>query len=295
MASERAAAPVSRADWVRAALSYVGLEPTDPQYVRRVYLAHLPGEGTELQRAQAKQMAVKQYGCGLVREAISRDVGVTWPHLRRWYGESSRIGGVIRDMVKAARAEGSWVDATKWRPGDPLFRPGDAVLIGGPAPEWSHGKLVAEHVLTVTSVDGPAVESIDGGQPGVATRARVLVQTPQGELWLADSGSAVGADGRPETGRRVQGWIDVDKTTTEGGAEGGEKPAPAAPPPAPGAGGASGGGGASGSWQCPPCGSTTTIPVGGPLGVLDFLLLAFLLGELSGQEVEGYRKRRGRR
>ena len=283
----------NRQAWIDAARSYVGLEPSDASYVDRVYLDHVE-RPTDLQKAQARQMAREQSGCGLVWEAIARDVGATgpWEYLRRWYGEPSRIGGVIRDMVATAKKAGAWR-----RPGQGMPQPGDAVVIGGPAPEWSRDSLVAEHVLLVTSADGAELHSIDGGQPGVAERTRILVQTPQGELWLADRASGVGPDGRPTKGRRVQGWIDAPSIETAGGAGAGS--------PFPG-GGASGGGGSSGGWacpapsgsECPPCppgGGGGFALRGGPWGAVELLLLAYLLGELSGQAVEEGGRRRRRR
>jgi len=266
----------SRDAWVATAKALVGLEPSDPQYQQRLYLDAIDGEPTPLQRQQAREMAATQYGCGLTWESVARSVGATYPHLRRWYGEPSRIGGVIRDMVGAARGSGAWVT-----PGsDRLPQPGDAVLIGGPA-GWSRGKQTTEHVLIVTDRQGPALHSVDGGQPGIAERARVLVETPQGELWLADSGASIGADGRPDSGRRVQGWVDADKVPTR---ESGEAPPG---PPFRGGGGQSGGGGSSAGWGsasgggggCPPCATPW-----------DLLLLAFLIGNLSGQKTREPRR-----
>jgi len=282
-----------RNEWVNAARSYVGLEPSDPSYVSRVYLDHVE-RPTDLQKAQARQMAREQSGCGLVWEAIARDVGATgpWAYLRRWYGEPQRIGGVIRDMVATAKKSGAWRV-----PGQGMPQAGDAVLIGGPAPDWSRGTLVAEHVLVVTGANGAELHSIDGGQPGVGERTRILVQTPQGELWLADRASGLDADGRPTKGRRVQGWVDAPSVETAGGGAGAGGPFPG--------GGQSGGGGSSDGWACPapsppggtcpPCPPPGGLPVKGVWGVLDLLLLAFLMGELSGQAVEEGRRRRRRR
>ena len=282
--------PVERV--LDAARSYIGLEPSDPAYIQRVYLAHLPGGGTPLQRAQAQQMARTQSGCGLVAEAILRDLGVTWPHLWRWYGD--RLGTAISASVAAARRDGIWYDDRSPGPG---IQAGDLLVIGGPAPDWSRGGITYEHILVATELlpDG-RLRSVDGGQPGVAERTRVLVRTPQGELWLAHlppSGGAaqLGPDGRPLVGRRVQGWIKA-------------RLAPHTPAGYTGGGGTSGGGGATGSGGatggtpaqptpqivCPPC-----PPPGGevPLGsALAYLALAYLLGELTGQWVEEGRGRR---
>lgn len=274
-----------------AARSYLGLEPTDPAYVQRVYLAHLPGGGTPLHRAQAQQMARTQSGCGLVYEAQLRDLGVTWPHLWRWYGD--RIGTAISANVAAAKRDKVWYTADNPGPG---IQAGDAVVIGGPPPAWSRGGIAYEHLLVVTELlpDG-RLRSVDGGQPGVAERTRVLVRTPQGELWLANLPSGggpapLGPDGRPLVGRRVQGWIKTRLAPNQPGYQGGGQ---ATVPPTPstpyqGGGGSSGGGGATDAGgECPPCPEGISIRKG-----IGLLLLAYLLGELSGQWVEGRRRRR---
>lgn len=290
----------SREAWLTAARSYLGLEPTDPVYVQRVYLAHLPGGGTPLQRAQAQQMARAQSGCGLVWEAIARDQGVAWPHLRRWYGERGRLGTAISANVGQAKKDGAWITPGGGR----LPLPGDALVIGGPAPQCSRGGITYEHMLTMLALSPDGVlTSVDGGQPGVGERSRVLVQTPQGELWLANvppgGGAAqLGPDGRPLVGRRVQGWIDVDRLPYSGA----PPVAPLPPEGGPGApfsggyspgGGTAGGGGATDSYggECPPCPE----PAGLGLGrAAAWLLLAFLLGELTGQHIEEQRPRRRR-
>ena len=290
--------PVDRV--IAAARSYLGLEPTDEPYVQRVYLAHLPGGGTPLQREQARQMAKTQSGCGLVYEAMCRDLGITWPHLWKWYGD--RIGTAISANIAAAKKDGIWY--TPDAPG-PGIQAGDAVLIGGNGPLDSRGGITYEHLLACVLEISPegVVTSVDGGQPGVAERSRVLVRTPQGEIWLsnmpASGGPApVGPDGRPLVGRRVKGWIKTRLAPNQPGYQGG--------------GGSSGGGGASAGWgntpaqptpqvqPCPPCPAPQPCPpcptpTSGGVSIgkaLSLLMLAYLLGELTGQWVEERPRRR---
>jgi hypothetical protein len=257
-----------------------------------VYLDHVK-DPTPLQRQQAQQMSKSQSGCGLVAEAVARDVGADWPHAYKFYGEPSRISGVIRDMVKEAKKQRAWVDATKRTASDPLPQPGDLVLIGGGS-GWAQGGLTMEHMLIVDRLEGHELHSVDGGQPDVEERTRVVVLAPGGELWLGSREAQIDAAGRPTVGRRVRGWVDVSKVPVVEGKGTNRGSTTTAPFPG---GGASSGGGSSASWECPPCPELPEgITVGWRTGI-GLMLLAYLAGELTGQWVEAGRKssRRTRR
>lgn len=206
-------AQAATSGWIACALKDVGLDPSVDLdlYAQRIYLDHLQPADQDRLRVEARKMANAQSGCGLAWERWARCMQVSWPHLYMWYGD--RLGTALSANVSEAKKCGAWVDADRAASTLPgLPQPGDAVLIGGPEP-YSRGGIIAEHLLLVRQIDGALLHSIDGGQPGIQERTRVLITTPQDELWLANlptgGGQApLGPDGRPLVGRRVRGWID---------------------------------------------------------------------------------------
>ena len=184
----------------------VGLNPSDPAYVRAVYPFDTYAKGAA--------MAHVQSGCGLVGEIGWRAANVQAPVLWRPYADRVAHGqqAVVTEAT-IAKAAGAWDDLTKpWnkRPIEPF----DTVIIGCSAcgPGWSTGGgYGGEHLFIAGAYDGAGrLWSIDGGQPGIRVRVRQVVATSTGELWCGQVNpktgkTAVGADGRPLVGRRVLG------------------------------------------------------------------------------------------
>lgn len=180
--------------------------------------------------ASAYAQARDQSSCGIMTEVGWRYAGVVDPDgvLYMPYAKRVNHGGtwyaVSRELF-LAQHYGCWVDAVHWREGMALPREADAMIIGCSAcgPSWGRGGgFFGEHEFPIClwGEDG-LMHSIDGGQPGVAYRTRCLVQVwtgsdsqgRTGELWCGavdkHGACAIGADGRPLSGRRVMGWTDV--------------------------------------------------------------------------------------
>jgi len=180
---------------VQEALCLVGLQPTDADYVGRLFPRDDP--------AQARAMALKMSSCGLAREAELDAAGIAGPWTGRAY--ASRIGTALSAEIQAARAAGAWVDVARGATFDP--HPGDGVVIGcsSSCPGWGKGGLSLEHVDGVVLVDGDMVHVVAGGQPGILLRTREI-RTVRDEVWLAAVGCPMDPhDGRPSKGRRVLG------------------------------------------------------------------------------------------
>jgi hypothetical protein len=149
-------------------------------------------------RADARSMAVGQKCCGKTCEAILdlAQVDGTFRFngkVRDWLRDPSvnRMGSAVRFQRELGQAKGCWVDASRWRPGDPTLIASDMVELEDPA-----------HVGTVVWVsdDGAIVELIEGGQPDKVTgedsailRKRRRVSVRGGRLYLDN--------------RRVAGWL----------------------------------------------------------------------------------------
>src|SRR5262249_33719153 len=139
-----------RATAVELAKSYVGLgaDPSDPE-CRLKYLDLIaPGEADEKQAAMADDS-----GCGLVVAGLWRALGAQSPLLDPPY----KTGTGLSRLLQIGQKAHAWVT---YAPGK-VPSPGDAVLVG------DNGAGGIQHVYTVTSVstdDGVAIESVDGGQ-----------------------------------------------------------------------------------------------------------------------------------
>ena len=206
-----------RALVLEALLPLVGLEPASAAYQAAVYPYDPP--------SQRRALALRQSGCGLVTEIGWRAAGGQDARLRLPAGDRAVRGGVLYPVALERTIAQQWAE---WRSPDAstgeLPLEGDAVIIGSSGPGlWGKGGFSGEHEFTVgclttaLAAGGAVMHSIDGGQPGIHARTRVLVWCgPRSdELWAAsldDSGGYVfdPNDMRPTKGRRVLGWMDTD-------------------------------------------------------------------------------------
>lgn len=195
---------------VDAALALVGLAYPAARYEAELYPHDAP--------ASRHQMAGHQSSCGLTCEAILRAVGADAPVLGQPYGPRSIGQGVpaLAWQESWARQVGAWVDTKLVDPRDfEPPEPGDMWRQGsGSDPRWYQGKqLRYEHVGTVVEAgegtDGQLFTSVEGGQPGIASKVRRWVVTPLGELWTCRAETPIDTAGRPVDGARVAGYIDL--------------------------------------------------------------------------------------
>lgn len=124
---------------VERALAVVGLGASD----RAPYLdliAPCPSDRADV--TICRDLA-SMSGCALVVRGLWVRAGIKAARLLEPY----RVGRAVADVVAVADAAGAL------RPPSHAPRPGDVVIIGQP-----------EHVLTVVSVRGPTIVSVDGGQ-----------------------------------------------------------------------------------------------------------------------------------
>ena len=149
-ALSRAAAPAIAPDYaadeqairyghVERALAVVGLGAAD----RAPYLdliAPCPSDRADV--TICRDLA-SMSGCALTVRGLWVRAGIKASRLLEPY----RVGRAVADVVAVADAAGAL------RPPSHEPRPGDVVIIGNP-----------EHVLTVVSVRGPTIVSVDGGQ-----------------------------------------------------------------------------------------------------------------------------------
>lgn len=168
---------------VKLVRAYEGLAYPKREYVELLFPHDEP-------RA-AKQFAAGMSSCALTVLAAWRDLGLDDPELQAPYAK--RIGKAVADVVAIAKRHGAWVDCVATPPSKvPLPGPGDVVLHGrnkpvGATPQqlgaWKRDWGGDEHVLTVVDVRGDVVISIDGGQPGIAEKARTWT-VKGGQVWL---------------------------------------------------------------------------------------------------------------
>lgn len=185
--------------------SLVGLAYPSARYVEQLYPHDTP--------ADARRLAASQSSCALTAMAVLRAVGahalgLDGPYVRH-------IGRVVAIVKGIGIRDGAWVDAVRWSELLGLPALGDIVLLGrqGGGRAWGRGPYAdTEHVVTVLRYDPGTgcVTSCDGGQPGIAERTRRVVDVA-GELWLGALGAQLETDGRPSRGRRVDGWVDLDR------------------------------------------------------------------------------------
>lgn len=207
-------------------LGYQNAETRDA-YVEALYLAGVVpmlDDGTydisDAKLTQAYQAASFQSSCGITTERIWRDIGVDDPRLFMWYPDRASRGGsyyAVALEMEIAKQAGAWVSGIPWEPGTPLPEPGDALIIGLMSdPSFTRGGgFAGEHELTVIARDGMLIHSVDGGQPHIDVRTRMLVEVGR-ELWCGQVDRAtgecpLGADGRPLQGRRVVGFTDITR------------------------------------------------------------------------------------
>lgn len=203
-------------------LPCAGWQVTEPRFVQRVYLDALDGQPTNLQLAQAKQMAGALSSCGMFWESGYRNIGGDWPLLWKFYGLRCLISleQAITAELPFARHHGAWFDAVAWLEGMQFPREGDAVIMGNNTAAYARGMANFQHLGNMALWADGFAHFIDGGQPGIKIRTRAFVEVwtgskggrRTGELWLANVDPQTGAvplsaDGRPQKGRRVVGWI----------------------------------------------------------------------------------------
>lgn len=190
----------------------LGLVYPNERYLEQLYPHDAP--------SVAREMAAKQSSYGLFALAVLRAIGCHSPELDEPYAR--HVGTAMMAVKALAIRDGAWVEATRWQGREPSDRPalGDIVLLGlkGGGTAWGRGPLSSEeHLLVVVGYDEPTgcLVSVEGGQPGIAERTRRMLPAPcvaaPTELWLGHLGYALAADGRPLRGRRVAGWIALDK------------------------------------------------------------------------------------
>ncbi len=198
---------------------------------REARAIEFPNDTPEYQSAMATAFETgKTSSCGLIVEAAWRYAGVQDPLLdQSYYDRVSKGKYVIVAEQEIGKKNDAWVSGIPWVEGTPLPLPGDALIIGCQScgESWARGTANLEHGYTIVAYD-PAGEgihhSVDGGQPGVKARTRALVQVwtgtnaegkRTGELWAStvteDGVIPIASDGRPLTGRRMVGYVDVSR------------------------------------------------------------------------------------
>jgi hypothetical protein len=207
---------------LQSLLPCAGWQVTEPRFVQRVFLDAIDGTPSQLERQQAAQMARELSSCGMFWESGLRAIGVTWPLLWKFYGKRCLVAleQAITADVPFARQHGAFTDAQTWREGMIFPREADAVIMGNNTAAWARGMAAFQHLGTVALWADGLAHFVDGGQPGIAMRTRAFVEVwtgskggqRTGELWLSNVDPATGAvpllaDGRPQKGRRVYGWI----------------------------------------------------------------------------------------
>jgi hypothetical protein len=188
----------------------------DGAAARAAYLAFLYPFDTP---ANANSMGASQSTCGIAVRSGWRAAGVAWSDLLLPYADCVNAGRyAVMSEKNFATANGAWSDATNYSPSVGVPGVGDACVIGCSSCQgtWSAGGgFGGEHEFLVGAIDptgsptGPVYGSIDGGQPGIRQRSRVLVQAGN-ELWFSvvdPAGNApLQSNGRPVAGRRIIGW-----------------------------------------------------------------------------------------
>jgi hypothetical protein len=167
--------------WLSVLEPMVGLTATDERYAGLLYPHDTPVNRTGMARSQS--------GCALTWLAAARVLGVVAIELARpYHGRQSAVTdveGVCKRYSALERVGG----AVELHPGDMVRIGNDDVASGGSA-----------HILTVRSVSGDVVESIDGGQlamkddpdgrwkaGAVITIVRRTLVTRGGRVWMVDS------------------------------------------------------------------------------------------------------------
>ncbi len=199
-----------RARIVAIADANAGLGYADPATRARYVELLFPHDISPLREAYARSMS----SCGLFAMAVLREAGVEHACLSTPY--SRQIGQAVANVVRIGRAHDAWtatITAAQTRAAaDPL--PGDVLIVGHEDPAWGG----PTHVLVVTAVervagpDGTAhtlLTSVDGGQPHIARRRRLL-EVRGGARWLRAIEAPYSLE-RPSGGRRVQGWLDAGR------------------------------------------------------------------------------------
>lgn len=154
-------------------------------------------------KADAESMAKGQSCCGTTCEAILRDAGVDgtigWAGVTRdWlrYPYAKRMGSTVAFQRALFQKHGLWIDASHWKPGDPLPDDADMIEVSGP-----------DHVLTVARMmqgRNPPLEvtfaTIEGGQPDSVTGHDSAILAKQRTLTIVNGRLTL--DGH----RPIVGW-----------------------------------------------------------------------------------------
>lgn len=181
-------------------------------YLARSYdgvgMAKSPAKYIELvatgEKKQVQDWLAAESGCGLILRGFLRIEGLTDPRIHPPY----KAGRVIADLIDMAQEKKAWVsDTTKSKP-----LPGDFVYVGGGPTEGG-----VQHIYVVTAVDADGtIHSIDGGQRDSEKNLQLIKQ--RSRQWQVKSGRnwdipklSNDPGARNAAGRRVQGWIDLEK------------------------------------------------------------------------------------